>query len=167
MATETVEQEFYTRKADSADVADILTMGANSNLYELILKFRFISFNSFFSEINDPDNLFSFFVCRDRNDDLIGWACCFKFHERIGYSGTVQFVMDLYRPILTMGWENHLYQSCEDECRRRGARVIISFVHSEMKQLMAWHDDSSFESCGSIDLISVDKMYVFSKRLHK
>ena len=167
MKIDTLERAFYTRKAGSTDVVDIITKGVNGDLYELILKFQFISFNSFLAEINDPEKLYAFYVCRDRNDDLIGWACCFKFHERLGYSGSVQLVMDLYKPTSALGWENYLYQSCEEECRRRGAHVIVSFVHSNMKQLMEWHHDNAFEACGNIDLVSADKMHVFSKRLPK
>jgi L-amino acid N-acyltransferase YncA len=165
MTIDTSSRALHIREAVNADVMDIIAKGINSDVYELILKYRFASFGGFFAEINDPNKLLAFFVCRDSYDELVGWACCFRFHERLGYSGTAQFVMDVYKPASSAGLANYLYRSCKEECRNRGVHTLISFAHSGMKRLIAWHHDNNFEQCGGLDLSSAEKLHVFLRKI--
>lgn len=165
MTIDTSPRAFHIREAVNADVVDIISKGINSDVYELILKYRFASFDGFFAEINDPNKLLAFFVCRDSYDELVGWACCFRFHERLGYSGTAQFVMDVYKPMSTVGLAGYLYKSCKEECSSRSVHTLISFAHSSMMGLIAWHHDNNFEQCGGIDLSCAEKLHVFSRKI--
>lgn len=166
MTTDTLAARAYrVRQADNMDLAAIQSQGINRELWESILKFRFLSPADFFAQINDANKRVAFFVCVDKNAALIGWACCFRFHERQGYLGTVQFVSDACKPTSVAGWRRDLYLACEKECRQRGIHAFISFVHSGMNSLCTWHDANGFETCGGIDLDKAEKLYVFSKRI--
>ncbi len=165
MVTATSTRTFRVCQAGNFDVAEKLSRGISDELWELILKFRFLSPTSFLSEVCDTNECLAFLVCTDVDDELIGWACCFRFHERPGYVGAAQFVIDTSNPTLLSVCGRDLYYACEQESRRRGIHTFISFFHSNMQSLRHWYNDNGFAICGSIDLNTGEKLYLCCKKI--
>lgn len=158
-------QTFYLRSAKPADIAGIVSVAGQGQVFESTLRFIFPSIDWFFSEANKPEVMKAIGVCCNADDELLGWASCFRFHERPGYDGVAQFVMDACGTSEISEWGSQLYKWCENECLRQGIRTIISFCHSKMVNFMAWHEVHQFECSGYIDVGGFEKLYAYSKRI--
>lgn len=160
-----MEKERNFRVANVDDVEDILSLSTHGQFYEPILKYRFSDLKSLFTDLGYPEYIRGACVCSDASNAMIGWACCFRFNQRAGYSGVAQLVMDVDQSHAISDIADGLYALCKEESRRLEMHTIVSFAHDAMTESLTWHHENAFEMCGGIQVGDAEKMLVFSKKI--
>lgn len=157
-------QRYECRVAGPEELGDILAPSACSAAFELVLKPRFRSVEHFIAEMRNAGNCVAF-CCAVADSAALGWACCFKFHERSGYAGVVQLAMDLPPTEIAASLGGELYRMCETQCLQFGVHTIVSFAHSRVPELIRWHHVNAFSACGDIDIGQAEKLHVYCRKI--
>lgn len=156
---------YVCRLARREELKNVLVSSEYGGAFDFVLKPRFRSHENFLAEMEDAGKLCAFCVALDDSGRILGWACCFKFHERAGYSGVVQLALQVREADIGNTVSADLYRLCEAECRRCGVHTIVSFAHSRIPNLIPWHHANDFAACGYIDLAPSDRLHVFYRKL--
>lgn len=160
-----ITKNYSVRIATSEDFADVLAFSEQREIFTLLLKPQFGTFMTFLSKVDDHSSNSVFCVGVDREGSLAGWACCFRFHERPGYRGARQFIMDVRNSNIAQALRDALYDLCAQNSRNLNARTVISFADHRMGEYYRWHERSGFDRCGAIPVGTCSQLHVFSKAL--
>lgn len=148
-----------------SDAALLRSCSVASPLCELVLAPRFGSFERFFAEAVDKEMRRAFYLSQDAQERLLGWACCFRFHEREGYAGTAQWVAEIGATPTQRQAADEQLSLCIAASRARGINTLVTTLHSAMPQSLGWHAARGFEACGSVDLSGGNGLHVLARRI--
>jgi L-amino acid N-acyltransferase YncA len=157
------------RIATAPEFTRMLSENLEHDIWRYVLKPRFFSVEACVGEVCDPHKPGYACLCFDEAGELAGWGCCFRFHERVGYAGTLQMVVysgsDETSDEMSDALHDVLYAACESACRRQAAHTLVALVDSRMKAAYRWFSRSVFSACGAIDLRDDARLHVFSTRM--
>ncbi len=130
-----------------------------------VLQPRFGTFENFFLEaLNEPMRR-AFYLSLDDQERLLGWACCFRYHEREGYAGTVQWVVEIGATPLERQAAAELLSLCLGASQALGLTTLVAMLHSAMTHAIDWHAQHGFDSCGGVDMTRGHRLHVLSRRV--
>lgn len=152
------------RIATAAEFTRMVSETLDHDIWRYVLKPRFFSVEACVAEVCDPHKPGYACLCVDEAGQIAGWGCCFRFHERIGYAGTLQMVVYSETDDMSDALHTLLYEACEAACRRQAGHTLIALVDSRMKAAYRWFSRSVFSVCGAIDLRDGACLHVFSTR---
>jgi hypothetical protein len=135
------------------------------DIWRHILKPRFFSVQACVDEVCDPRKPGYACLCFDETGQIAGWGCCFRFHERLGYAGTMQMVIYSETDEMSDALHNVLYEACKTACRRDAAHTLVALIDSRMTAAYRWFSRGVFNACGAIDLRDGARLHVFSTRV--
>lgn len=154
---------YSVRAATADDFKAIRSFSEGGVLCGSILNPRFGSLKNFLA-LDDDIRDETLTILLDGGGLIGGWACCFKYHERIGYSGTVQFVMDAGTgPVHEKA--DALFGACLAKSTTLGMHTIVSMVQAATREDHGWHEEKNFQIGGTLEIAVGGPLVVFMKKL--
>ncbi|HXZ00667.1 MAG TPA: hypothetical protein VEI03_11745 [Stellaceae bacterium] len=151
------------RTATAEDFAAIRAFSDGGELCRSILEPRFGSLENFLAS-DDGIKDETLTILLESGGPMAGWACCFRYHERVGYSGVAQFVMD---PGADPAREKAaaLFGACLAKSTALGMHTIVSMVRAATREDHRWHEERDFQTSGMLEIADGSALVVFTRKL--
>lgn len=155
----------HHRAVAQGDLEMLRAYSGHGALCAHVLRPRFGSFEQFFLEALHEPVRRAFHLSQDDQGRLLSWACCFRYHEREGYAGTVQWVVEIGTTPPERQAADELLSVCIGACRALGLTTLVAMLHSAMSDAINWHAERGFDASGSVDLSGGDHLHVLTRRI--